>query len=138
MGFGEVKQTMSNLASRLQEPSLRIEAPIGPIPWLPPEAPLSMPRQEPEDESALVHSQPASSPPDMLSRRIAVFGGAFIMTALVAMGPAVLFAREGWDKLEIAAFAVFLPLVLAVACWFCSAVAGLSVLLGGQIGRAHV
>ncbi|THD58503.1 glucans biosynthesis glucosyltransferase MdoH [Phenylobacterium sp.] len=131
---------MSDLAS-LREVSPpwagpEAETEAAPQPWLPPEAPLAMPRQHLDslDASDVQPQQgppPATSPRHIALRRWAVFGGALALTALVAVGPWILYGRGGFDGLETLGFAVFLVLASAIACWFCTAVAGYFVLRTG-------
>lgn len=83
-----------------------------------------MPRQ-PLDATATPETPtPATSPPNIAARRLAVFGGALALAVLVAIGPYFLLGREGFDGLEALGFAVFFILACAMACWFCTAVAG--------------
>lgn len=114
---------MTDLATRLERSSHWFEAEISPAPWLPPEAPMAMPRQA-LDETYECAAAPATSPQGIAKRRLAVFGGALFLTILVAIGPYVLYGRAGFDGLETLGFAVFLVLASAIACWFCTAVAG--------------
>ena len=123
---------MIELASRVDSssPWSEIQTPI--LPWLPPESPLAMPRQSLDPAINHQHRDPATSPPAILGRRLAVFGGALLLTILVAVGPYVLHARTGFDGLEAIGFGVFVLLVGAIACWFCTAVAGHYVLRTGR------
>lgn len=127
---------MSNLAFRLAERADTIE--VGPDPWsrLPVEAPLEMPRQAIGRDAVISPcAKPASSPASISRRRWTVFGGTFAVTGLAAIAPFILFAREGFDGLEMAAFGVFLVLITAIACWFVSSLAGFIVLLNGREQR---
>ncbi|HYG27735.1 MAG TPA: glucans biosynthesis glucosyltransferase MdoH [Caulobacteraceae bacterium] len=99
--------------------------------WLPDEAPLEMPRQSLDEAPALAVT-PSSRPRDIARRRAIVFGATAILTFLAAIAPFVLYAREGWDKAEMFGFGIFLILIGAIACWFCSAAAGFIVLLKGR------
>ncbi len=83
-----------------------------------------MPRQPLDNATASATATPATSPADIFIRRLAVFGGAFLLTILVAVGPFVLYGREGFDGLEMLGFGVFFLLAGAIACWFCTAAAG--------------
>ena len=122
-GLG-AKRAMSDLASLREAPPLWAEpeaAPeAAPLPWLPPEAPLVMPRQQldpldaPYDASQQTLA-PATSPRRIAQRRYAVFGGAAALTALVAIGPWILYGRAGFDALEALGFGVFLVLASAIA-----------------------
>ena len=127
---------MSNLAFRLDERAEAIE--VGTDPWsrLPAEAPLDMPRQDiGRDAVVAPTAKPASSPATVSRRRWTVFGGTFALTGVAAIAPFILFAREGFDGLEMAAFGVFLVLITAIACWFVSSLAGFIVLLNGREQR---
>ena len=128
---------MNDLANRFERSADWREADIAPAFWLPPESPLAMPRQTLETslETPVEPAeafQPATSPANIAARRLAVFGGAAVLTALVAIGPFVLYRRGGFDGLEALGFGVFVVLVGAIACWFCTAVAGLFVLKTGR------
>lgn len=126
---------MSNLATRLDEPHLRLGADLVLGPWLPEESPLHM-RRHALDEDAVVSpglpDRPTTSPRNIVARRVAVFGATFALTFLVAIVPYVLYQRDGFDPLEMLGFGVFLMLATAISCWFCSAAAGLMVLLTGR------
>jgi membrane glycosyltransferase len=100
--------------------------------WLPDEAPLAMPRQTLDADTRRAPGPAATSPPDVILRRLALALGALTLTFFVALGPYVLYAREGFDRLEMLAFGVFLMLATPIALWFCSALAGFLVLLNGR------
>jgi membrane glycosyltransferase len=100
--------------------------------WLPEEAPLAMPRQSFDEPAPEVKAAPASSPAGVAWRRLALLAGTLLLTALVALGPYVLYAREGFDRLEGLGLIVFLLLATPIACWFCSAAAGFILLLAGR------
>jgi len=123
---------MRSLAGRLEDSIDGLLAEAAPSLWLPPEAPLSMPRQALDAATAPPRSLPATSPAGISSRRFAVFGGALLLTLLIAIGPCVLYARAGFDGLEAIGFGIFLVLAAAIACWFCTAAAGHYVLIGGR------
>jgi membrane glycosyltransferase len=127
---------MNDLATRFDRSADWREADVAPAFWLPPESPLAMPRQtlDPalDATAAPEPRKPATSPADISARRLAVFGGAAVLTALVAIGPFILYRRSGFDGLETLGFGVFLVLVSAIACWFCTALAGLFVLRTGR------
>jgi membrane glycosyltransferase len=123
---------MNDLATRFERSADWREADIAPAFWLPPESPLAMPRQTLDAQARADAPAPATSPANISARRLAVFGGATVLTALVAVGPFVLYRRGGFDGLETLGFAVFLVLASAIACWFCTAVAGLFVLRTGR------
>jgi membrane glycosyltransferase len=124
-----------NLAIRLQEQQARREpaaAPSEPWSWLPPEAPLAMPRQSLSEDYAAPTGLPVTSPANIGGRRLIVFGGTLVMTALAAITPYILYFRHGFEKMEMVAFAVFMVLITAISCWFCSALAGLVTLMTGR------
>lgn len=125
---------MTTLASRLESPTFGPEAVAPPAPWLPPEAPLAMPRQSVDeaDAPALAADTPVTSPPGVSRRRLAVFGGALFLTILVAIGPYLLYARAGSNTLGTVGLGVFVVLCGAIAIWFCTAVAGHFVLAAGR------
>ncbi len=123
---------MNDLATRFERSIDWREADIAPVSWLPPEAPLVMPRQTLDEPVARETEKPATSPANIRLRRLAVFGGAGVLTALVAFGPYLLFRRGEFGLLETLGFGVFLLLAAAIACWFCTAVAGLFVLRTGR------
>src|SRR5258708_16619819 len=120
---------MTDLATRLERSSHWSEDYASPFPWLPTESPLSMPRQPLDEAPGHERRAPATSPPGIAGRRFAVFGGALVLTVLVAIGPYVLYGREGFDGLEALGFGIFLVLAAAIACWFCTAAAGPFVLM---------
>jgi membrane glycosyltransferase len=123
---------MNDLATRFERSTPWRDADAAPAVWLPPEAPLAMPRQSLDPGPASAAEALATSPSDVPARRLAVFGATLALTALVAIGPYVLFARNGFDGLETVGFGVFLVLVSAIACWFSTAVAGHFVLSAGR------
>ncbi|MBW8812059.1 MAG: glucans biosynthesis glucosyltransferase MdoH [Caulobacterales bacterium] len=123
---------MIDLAPRYDVADRWTDAGAGPASWLPPEAPLAMPRQPLDDLSATARPTPATSPADIRARRVKVFGGALALTALLAIGPYALLGRQGFDPVELVGFAIFLVLASAIACWFCTAVAGHFVLTAGR------
>ena len=100
--------------------------------WLPAESPMAMPRQALDDPDMATGPAPTTSPQGMASRRVAVFGGALVLTLLLALGPYLLFARKDFAPLDVLGFAVFLVLAGAIATWFCNAVAGLWILTTGR------
>ena len=123
---------MINLADSLERSKPWVEEVAAPLPWLPPESRLAMPRQTVDDINARATRDPSTSPPDVAARRVAVFGGALLLTALLAIGPYLLYSRKGFAGLEAIGFGVFVLLAAAIACWFCNAVAGLWVLMTGR------
>ena len=100
--------------------------------WLPEEAPLAMPRQDLSQGEAPAPLKGTTSPTDVALRRLALAVCAVALTALVAATPYVLYAREGFDSLEMLGFAVFLALATPIALWFVSAGAGFLLLLNGR------
>jgi membrane glycosyltransferase len=101
-------------------------------PWLPAESPLAMPRQSLGPEPGPKLARAETSPPGVAGRRLTLALGTFVLAALLAAGPYVLYARDGFDKLEMVGFAVFLMLATPIACWFMNAAAGFGVLLQGR------
>jgi hypothetical protein len=81
---------MNILASRLERSVPWFEADPSPLPWLPPESPLPMPRQTLDEAAPQDRGAPATSPGGIARRRLAVFGGAALLTAMIAIGPYVL------------------------------------------------
>ncbi|HEV7385917.1 MAG TPA: hypothetical protein VGN89_13625, partial [Phenylobacterium sp.] len=81
---------MNILVSRLERSTSWLEADPSPLPWLPPESPLAMPRQSLDEADPQVGLPPASSPAGIARRRWAVFGAAAVLTVLVAVGPYML------------------------------------------------
>jgi membrane glycosyltransferase len=121
---------MSTLAAmRLVEPLLPRETDPR-ASWLPEEATLAMPRQS--FEAARDIRAAPNSPPRVGVRRLALLVATLLLTALVALGPYVLYAREGFDRLEGLGLIVFLLLATPISCWFCSAAAGFILLLTGR------
>jgi membrane glycosyltransferase len=123
---------MNILVSRLERSTPWLEVDPSPMPWLPPESPLAMPRQSLDEAGPQDGGAPATSPAGIAGRRWAVFGAAALLTVLVAIGPYVLSARKGFDGLQALGFGVFVVLVGAIACWFCTAAAGYFVLTTGR------
>jgi membrane glycosyltransferase len=123
---------MINLANRLERPKPWVEEVAAPLPWLPAESRLAMPRQAVDDARARSANDPSTSPADIVGRRVVMFGGTLALTALLAIGPYLLYARKGFAGLEAIGFGVFVLLAAAIACWFCNAVAGLWVLMTGR------
>ena len=131
---------MIELATRLQrtdhaQTGIWFDADVAywpqPSPEMPAESPLAMPRQA-FGEPAEAASAPVTSPGNIVLRRCAVFGGAAVLTLLLAIGPYILFRRTGFSGMEGVGFWIFLVLAAAIACWFCTAVAGLWVLRTGR------
>jgi membrane glycosyltransferase len=124
-----VRAKMSILATKIA-PTYWSDAPE-----LPEEAPLPMPRQSLDADGPGLAGPPSTSPRGVAARRLALFGATLTLTALMAWGPYVLLAREGFGPLEIAGFALFLVLASCLCLWFCSAAAGFGVLLAGRSQR---
>lgn len=101
--------------------------------WLPEEAPLAMPRQSLNAWDATPDvPTPATSPVNVGGRRLLLAALTAIVTALALIAPVALFARHGFDALEVASLAIFGILITAVGCWFSSAAIGFWVLLTGR------
>lgn len=99
-------------------------------PLLPEEAPLEMPRQSVGADAAPVQAaQPVTSPAEIARRRWILAGSTFGIAGLAAITPLILYARDGFQPLEILAFALFAVLITSIACWFSNAAAGLYVML---------
>ena len=107
---------MIELATRALRPSLwtDVASDLEALaqPWPPPESRLAMPRQDLDGEGPATGPAPATSPADITLRRFAVFGGAGVLTLLLAIGPYVLYGREGFDRWEALGFGIFLLPVL--------------------------
>lgn len=100
--------------------------------WLPDEAVLEMPRQAMDQDAPAIRAVLETSPADVDRRRLILTAATVVTALLAAIAPFILYARHGWDALEVLAFAVFAVLITAIACWFSSAAAGLVVLLTGR------
>jgi membrane glycosyltransferase len=101
--------------------------------WLPEESPLAMPRQSLNAWDATPDvPTPATSPVNVGGRRLLLAALTAIVTALALIAPVALFARHGFDALEVASLAIFGVLITAVGCWFSSAAIGFWVLLTGR------
>lgn len=105
----------------------------GASPWLPEQAPLAMPRQTFDDASQQVTHRLNTRPQGLTARRFAVFGSTLVVAMLAMIAPVILCAREGFQPLEIVSLVLFGVLISAIACWFCSSLAGLIVLLTGRV-----
>lgn len=97
--------------------------------WLPADAPLDMPRQDFAVESATVSTPVSTSPVNVARRRLVLLSATVIVTALAAITPFILYARHGFDPLEMVAFGLFLILIASIACWFSNSAIGLWVLM---------
>jgi membrane glycosyltransferase len=108
------------------------ETPMPAYSWVPDEAPLAMPRQS---FSAPLHDRvhaPASTPAGMTGRRAALFTSALALAALAAVVPTILYARKGFEPLEMVGLGLFLVLITAISLWFCNAAAGFILLLNNR------
>ncbi|ATQ42355.1 glucans biosynthesis glucosyltransferase MdoH [Caulobacter mirabilis] len=101
---------------------------------LPAPAPLAMPKQSLGPDGKMSERTPEASPADIARRRLILFTATFALAALASWVPFRLYADDGFLPLEIVGLALFEVLILAISCWFCSAVAGLTVLIrrGGK------
>lgn len=97
--------------------------------WLPDDAPLNMPRQDFDVESATVSTPVSTSPVNVARRRLVLLSATVVVTALAAITPFILYARHGFDPLEMVAFGLFLILIASIACWFSNSAIGLWVLM---------
>lgn len=101
--------------------------------WLPDEAPMAMPRQSLNAWDATPEvPMPATSPVNIGGRRFTLAVLTSIVTALALIAPVLLFARHGFDALELASLGIFGVLITAIGCWFSSAAIGFWVLLTGR------
>lgn len=96
---------------------------------LPAPAPLAMPRQTLGEDGVMSSRAPATGPAGIAARRAILFGATLALTVLASWEPVRLYARDGFLPLEIIGLALFEVLITAIACWFCSAAIGLTVLL---------
>ena len=96
---------------------------------LPAPAPLAMNPQPLDARGKMSGGAPASSPADIARRRLILFTATFAMAALASWVPFTLYADDGFMGMEILGLALFEVLILAISCWFCSAVIGLTVLI---------
>ncbi|HEX2559943.1 glucans biosynthesis glucosyltransferase MdoH [Phenylobacterium sp.] len=118
---------MSILATKIAPASYWSETPE-----LPEEAPLAMPRQRLDGEGPDLAPAPSTSPPGIVGRRLTLLAATLALTGLMAWGPWLLYAREGFQPLEVVGFSLFLVLAACICTWFCSASAGLWVLVTGR------
>jgi membrane glycosyltransferase len=101
--------------------------------WLPDEAPMAMPRQSLNSWDATPEvATPATSPVNVGGRRFMLAVLTAIVTTLALIAPVALFARHGFDALELASLTIFGVLITAIGCWFSSAAIGFWVLLTGR------
>jgi membrane glycosyltransferase len=96
---------------------------------LPNAAPLAMPRQPLLDGGVMADRSPATSPADIKRRRIILFAATLALTTLAAWEPVRLYAKDGFLPLEVIGLSLFMVLITAISCWFCSAAIGLTLLL---------
>ena len=96
---------------------------------LPTAAPLAMPRQPLLDGGALSDRALATSPVDIKRRRVVLFAATLALTTVAAWEPVRLYAKDGFLPLEVIGLSLFLVLITAISCWFCSAAIGLTLLL---------
>lgn len=96
---------------------------------LPTAAPLSMPRQPLIDGGVMADRTPGSSPADIKRRRAILFTATLLLTCVAAWEPVRLYAKDGFMPFEVLGLSLFLVLITAISCWFCSAVIGLTLLL---------
>lgn len=118
---------MSILATKIAPASYWDERPE-----LPPETPLAMPRQPLDADGPRLAPAPSTSPVGVAGRRLALLVATLALTGLMAWGPFVLYAREGFSAFEAAGLGLFLILAACICCWFCSAAAGFAVLMSGR------
>ena len=97
--------------------------------WLPDEAPLDMPRQAFDVETATVSAPTKTTPKNVKARRLVLLAATVLVTSLAAIAPFILYARHGFDGLEALAFGLFLILIASIACWFSNSAIGLWVLM---------
>jgi len=90
--------------------------------WMPPAAPLAMPRQSLEDAGS--DHKPATSPGNIVLRRAAILVATLALAFLAFLTPARIYAEDGFSGLEILALSLFSILIIPMSCWFCSSVAG--------------
>ena len=123
---------MGNLAWRIEGETVRAVSPEQALGWLPPESPLEMPRQSLGKDAPTAPARLATTPDNIAARRRWLALATLTMTVLVSIAPFILYARRGFEPLEVLAFAVFLCLVIPLSCWFSSAVAGFRVMITGR------
>jgi membrane glycosyltransferase len=105
--------------------------------WLPPEAPLAMPRHalqgaEARAETAVKAPVPDTSPKRIALRRTVLFGCTFVLAGLSSIVPFETYLRDGLEPLEAIAMVLFASLILGLSCWFVSAMAGFLNLVSGR------
>lgn len=120
----------SNLAIRYDTPAYAPSYSSAPErEHLPAAAPLVMPRQPLGEGGVMSDRRPATSPADIVRRRTILFAATLLLTAIASWEPVRLYAKDGFLPLEIVGLTLFLVLITAISCWFCSAAIGLTLLL---------
>ncbi len=110
-------------------PGLHLEAPA-----LPPEAPLAMPVQSLSDRPERCPAPP-TRPALLALRRLAVIGGAILMTLFAGYEMYFVLNRNGANTLGLVVLALFVVLFAWIALAFTSALGGFGVLLArGGLG----
>ncbi|MFN3667684.1 MAG: glucans biosynthesis glucosyltransferase MdoH [Brevundimonas sp.] len=100
--------------------------------WLPEESPMALPVQTLDNRADEPAPLPATSPVSIIRRRLILACLTAIVTGLAAIAPVVLYARHGFTTIEVLSLGLFLVLITAIACWFCSAAIGFWVLATGR------
>lgn len=96
---------------------------------LPSAAPLAMPRQTLGADGVISGRSPGASPANIVRRRVILFSATLLLTALASFEPVRLYAKDGFLPLEVIGLTLFLVLITAISCWFCSAMIGMTLLL---------
>ncbi|CAN5272255.1 glucans biosynthesis glucosyltransferase MdoH [soil metagenome] len=117
---------MNHLA--LRNEALETVVDFGAEAWAPEDAPLAMPRQS-LTESDAVSAATVTTPVGVAGRRWVLAAATLTITLLAAIAPFILYARKGFDPLEMVAFGLFLILITSIACWFSNSAIGLWVLM---------
>ncbi len=97
---------------------------------LPAETALDMPVQS-MARDVEAGAKPKSTPSDIVRRRALLFGFAALLLALAYAIAFKAVSREGISPLEWVGLALIGPPYAVLACWFCSSIAGLGVLIKG-------
>ena len=118
---------MNNLALRSDVLDQVVD--FGAEAWAPEDAPLAMPRQSFTSDEATVRDRLITTPAGVGKRRLVLAGATLAITALAAVAPFILYARKGFDPLEMLAFGLFLVLIASIGCWFANSAIGLWVLM---------
>ena len=119
---------MNSLAMR-SEDFLAGAVEFGAEAWLPDEAALDMPRQSLDVAAPAASAPTATSPAKVGVRRLILLAATLTVAGLSAITPYILYARHGFDLLEMLAFGLFLILITSIACWFSNSAIGLWVLM---------